>query len=69
MMNLKEQAKMSQLEEKLYQLDLKVNTFNKRVDNLVLQLESDSVKGLSEKRLHEKTLIKQLEEELSAHGC
>ena len=69
MMNLKEQAKMSQLEEKLYQLDLKVNTFNKRVDNLVLQLESDSVKGLSEKRLHEITLIKQLEQELSEHGC
>ncbi len=69
MMNLKEQAKMAQLEEKLYQLDLKVNSFNKRVDNLILQLESNSVKGLSEKRLHEITLIKQLEEELSAHGC
>ena len=69
MMNLKEQAKMSQLEEKLYQLDLKVNSFNKRVDNLILQLESNSVKGLSEKRLHEITLIKQLEEELSEHGC
>ena len=62
LMTLKEQAKMSQLEEQIYQL-------GKRVDNLVLQLEINSNTGLSAQRLHEVTLIKQLEEELSAHGC
>ena len=61
-MTLKEQAKMSQLEEQIYQL-------SKKVDNLVLQLEINSNTGLSAQRLHEITLIKQLEEELSAHGC
>tara|TARA_B100000795_G_scaffold21444_1_gene14284 strand:- start:536 stop:724 length:189 start_codon:yes stop_codon:yes gene_type:complete len=62
MMNLKEQAKMSQLEEQVYQL-------GRKVDNLVLQLEVNAYTGLSEQRLHEITLIKQLEEELSSHGC
>ena len=61
-MTLKEQAKMAQLEEQVYRI-------SKKVDNLILQLEINSTKGLSEKRLHEVTLIKQLEEELSSHGC
>ena len=53
---------MAQLEEQVYQL-------SQKVDNLVLQLEINSNTGLSAQRLHEITLIKQLEEELSAHGC
>ena len=61
-MSLKMQGQIAKLDEKIYQL-------NKRVEDLVLQLEMNSTEGLTEKRLHEITLIKQLEEELSAHGC
>lgn len=60
-MSLKMQAQIATLDEKIYQL-------NKRVEDLVLQLEISSAEGLSEKRLHEVTLIEQLEQELSRHG-
>ena len=60
-MSLKMQGQIAKLDEKIYQL-------NKRVEDLVLQLEMNSTEGLTEKRLHEVTLIKQLEEELSRHG-
>ena len=60
-MSLKMQAQIATLDEKIYQL-------NKRVEDLVLKLEISSAEGLSEKRLHEVTLIEQLEEELSSHG-
>ena len=60
-MSLKMQAQIATLDEKIYQL-------NKRVEDLVLQLEISSAGGLSEKRLHEVTLIEQLEQELSRHG-
>jgi hypothetical protein len=61
-MSLKMQGQIAKLDEKIYKL-------NKRVEDLFLQLEMNSNEGLTEKRLHEITLIKQLEEELSAHGC
>ena len=60
-MSLKMQAQIATLDEKIYQL-------NKRVEDLVLQFEISSAEGLSEKRLHEVTLIEQLEQELSRHG-
>jgi len=60
-MSLKMQAQIATLDEKIYQL-------NKRVEELVLQFEISSTEGLSEKRLHEVTLIEQLEQELSRHG-
>ena len=60
-MSLKMQGQIATLDEKIYQL-------NKRVEDLVLQFEISSAEGLSEKRLHEVTLIEQLEQELSSHG-
>ena len=60
-MSLKMQAQIATLDEKIYQL-------NKRVEDLVLKFEISSAEGLSEKRLHEVTLIEQLEQELSRHG-
>lgn len=60
-MSLKMQAQIATLDEKIYQL-------NKRVEDLVLKFEISSAGGLSEKRLHEVTLIEQLEQELSRHG-